>query len=225
MSNAQEILVDFLCVRDAKGQRPFTHVSLKNYDRWIINDNDLSEFHRLYANAIKCVPSLEMNIAELVPANSPIIIDFDFLPNDTIISKIVSRFTSILEYMFGDDNDFTCVITRRLRPYNRSTQFCNGIHIQFPYIICERWHLFSLREKFIDDCDINFRESDLNKIYDSHPSPNWLMYFSTKSGKEPYEIIKIFNNEKLEQKKISRCEIVNMLSMRNKNHMLIHPIR
>ena len=107
-----------------------THISVSNFGRYIINSSELEEFNKLYSTATENT----IDIAEVVPNEAPIVIDFSFsfknesdIKHNANITKIVSRFTSILADMFGDDKNYTCVVTKRRKPYRLSL-----IHISEP---------------------------------------------------------------------------------------------
>jgi len=225
--SADKALSEFLDAHVCKDKNLLTHTSLKTYGRWTIDDAELSKFYELYATAIKDNPFLEMNIVEKIPLNgSPIIVDLEFTfenekdikINNNNIDKVVRGLTSILHDMFCGDKNYTCIVMQRPKT---TTDRKYGIHIQFPYIVCEKQCHNLLKEEFIRTCDVDFGYGEY--MYD-FPLWNWFMYFSTKPGKEPYEITKIYNNEILNanyQKNNSLYETVDMLSVRNKNHLLI----
>jgi hypothetical protein len=132
---------------------------------------------------------------------------------------------------------------QRERPIPVRQGWKDRICFYFPYIVCDKKIHVLVKEMFINGCDIDFgKENSMEKIY-SCVLENWFVYFSTKPNKEPYEITKIYNNETLDakyrkndylryrkddhiyyQKNDSFYEIIDMLSVRNKCHMLIQPI-
>jgi len=142
--------------------------------------------------------------------------------NIEIGTQIVKKVMSVLIDRFGINNNFTCVALCLLNEYDdRVIKKVSYIH--FPYIICERIHHIIIRNiiEKICTCD-NIVVSEVE---------DRCLYLSSKSRKNPFEILKIYNNDELDallyQEKTydSILAFVNLLSARTKNNLLVQPIQ
>jgi len=227
--------------RNKTKNSPWTHGSLcapkGSYD---IPDDNMDEFYKLYDNHED-----EKGITERkTPKYGKMVVDLDFhfkkkpdprIINKTLIKKIVDYFTNILKECFknedNDDNMFMCVVLQRPAPYkkeskNGNTCYSDGLHIQFPHIICDYDIQHAIRNKALDEwslvededkilnMNINCTNS-LNEIYDELviKSTPWLLYGSTKPGLEPYDIVSIHNCD-IDKKDLSDIKWIKLLSIR-----------
>jgi len=230
-------LIKFLKFHIRQKNDPCTHISFTG-GAWNIRDDELTEFYKLYSDAVRYFP---MYIMEIQQNNiKPIIIDFDFhlekkelvrSINMDIATSIVKILTLILIDIFGDWHDFTCVVLQRPEQHNKKGyRWTDGLHVQFPYIVCESMYHTILRNTFIKICDIKFNcQNAIESIYDKNIT-NWCLYLSTKPEVKPYQILKIYNNEKLDayyqaNKSSSIFTFVNLLSIRNKNNLTIRSMK
>ena len=197
--------------------------------RWTI-DEDIDEFYNLYANALD-EDKTEYHFTELhYPDFGPIVIDFDFKMKEKTrqltpkyINSIVDEITGILYDIFDDNVDYTCFVLQRPAPYKKDGYWKDGIHFQFPNIVCDYTVQFVIRERFINSHKLGVECIDsLDKIYDKSviKSSPWCMYGSTKAGIEPYEIKWILNSD-IELKYLKTLDLVRILSIRNKRSQSI----
>ena len=215
-------LNNFLKCYESKGEH--THTSISK-GKWEIPDDKMEEFFVLYTDAINENEELHLTEKHILEAG-PIVIDLDFRfkeeieprpINEKIIEKIVKDLTNILREMFGEEN-YSCFVLQRPCGYKKKEYWNDGLHIQFPYIICEYIFQFALRNKFINTCDIEVEcETKLKDIYDDSviKNNNWCMYLSTKPGIKPYELKWIFNSDN-KPDDYTVLELVKLLSIRNK---------
>ena len=202
----------------------FTHTSMKG-GKWYIADDELSEFYKLYSKVDTKLCITEKH----QPKNGPIVIDLDFKlkkkerqVTKEVIKGIVKRLTKILENMFDEEEDYTCVVLQRPRMYEKNNLWTDGLHIQFPYLVCDYMLHFTLREKFIEKYELDFEcENELKDIYDEAviTRNNWCMYGSTKPGIKPYEIIGIYNSE-IKKDDLNELQWIKLLSIRNKTEII-----
>lgn len=207
-----------------------THTSFIG-GRWHIPDDELDDFYRLYAEAVKYFP---MHIVEIQhdPVR-PITVDLDFklLTKEQIRSfdvamatRIVAQLTEILIDMFGVNYNYTCVFSQRPVQALKKYVWTDGMHFHFPYIVCDKKYHKLLRDIFVGNSQIEIYGGWKN-VYDNVIS-NWCLYLSTKTYVAPYEIVKIFNNDELDSyyhadKIESVHTFVDLLSVRNRNKFAI----
>ncbi|HLX54865.1 MAG TPA: PriCT-2 domain-containing protein, partial [Aquella sp.] len=222
-----EKLTNFLIKHKTYNKVTFTHTSMSG-GSYSISKDDLSMFYKVYAEAIDANDT-EFHLTERhIPNVGPIVIDFDFRfekkskerPITKSIAKdIVSKLTEILKDMFGNDINYDCFVLQRPHQYKKKELWTDGLHIQFPYVICEYTYQFILRNEFINTYDLTIEcQNDMDNIYDKAviKSNNWCMYGSTKQDIKPYELKWIFNTEsKIED--FSTLKLVKLLSIRNKS--------
>jgi len=198
---------------------------------WHIPDDELDEFYRLYAEAVKYFP---MHIVEIQhdPVR-PITVDLDFklLAKEqirsfdvTMAAEIAMQLTEILTDMFGANHNYTCIFSQRPVQALKKRVWTDGMHFHFPYIVCDKKYHKLLRNIFIGNNQIEIDGSWQN-VYDNVIS-NWCLYLSTKTYVAPYEIVKIFNNDELDSyyhadKIESVHTFVDLLSVRNRNKFAI----
>src|SRR5262249_35130772 len=135
-----------------------THTSLYG-GKWYIDDSDLNEFYNLYVREIENGKIFYLTERHQ-DTYSPIIIDFDFRYNKkydespitiNIIDKIVDNITKIIKEAFSNDENFTCIVTKRPNIYKwKDDIYKDGIHIMFPYIVTKYEFQYVLREKYLD---------------------------------------------------------------------------
>ena len=226
-------LTEFLSEREVGIGAEFTHTSMIG-GKWNILEDDMEKFFKLYS---KAVTNTELYMTEKHVADfGPIVIDFDFKfetmikprPIDkSVMDSVVQHLKEILEEMFGDANDYTCVVLQRPCRYKKKEEYTDGLHIQFPFIVCEYVCQFALRQKFMTTYKFDIEcANDMNTIYDSAVilRNNWCMYMSTKKGLKPYEIVEIYYSD-LELDNMSTVQRVKLLSIRNKStDMRIKPV-
>uniref|UniRef100_A0A6C0C5V5 C962R-like N-terminal AEP domain-containing protein n=1 Tax=viral metagenome TaxID=1070528 RepID=A0A6C0C5V5_9ZZZZ len=200
-----------------------THISANN-GSWIIPSEDLSEFLKLYSDAVQY---FLLHIAEISPKDiKPIVADFffhhmdkeitDYISPDTITS-IVKKLELILVETFGNKHDFTCVVMVKKTGHADPRIF----RFHFPYIVCNNIHHLILRNKFIETCDPYCDAKgkfDMEEVYLGCSSIQYL-YLSTTHGIPQY---KIYDGKIVTE---NTQEMVKLLSLRNKDHLLIQPIR
>lgn len=231
--NDKSNLIKFLWqFRVNKGER-CTHTSMSG-GLWDIPDDTLKIFYELYAIDVK---KRELCMTEKHnPEYGPIVIDLDFKfkekaivrqIDEKLIKQIVKKITEILKEIFGNDRDYTCFVSQRPAQYKKKDNWCDGLHIQMPFIVCEYMFHFVLRNKFISEFKLEIETvNKLNEIYDDSviQRNNWCMYLSTKPGIASYQIIDLYNSDMV-LNELNTLQLVKILSIRNKTEkQLIKPI-
>jgi P4 family phage/plasmid primase-like protien len=213
--------------------KTFTHTSMSG-GLWNIPDNQLRIFFNLYA---KAVTESELHMTEKhIYGFGPIVIDFDFefsqknkprLINKIIRDNIVNYLIKTLKEIFGTDHDYTCIVLQRPHQYKKIKKkqeiWSDGLHIQFPFIVCEYIFQYALRNKFMDNFNFGIEcTNSMNEIYDESViySNGWCLYLSTKKDKDPYDVVDIYNSE-LVWEELSTLKQIKLLSIRNKSDINI----
>ncbi|RYE13167.1 MAG: hypothetical protein EOP34_09410, partial [Rickettsiales bacterium] len=149
------------------------------------------------------------------------------LPQLETVNLIIDFLTNFLTNLLGDKHNYMCVLLKRPSGYfNKKNAWIDGIHLQFPYIVCDYMFQFALRNKFIKSYKVEFEcVNDIKDIYDEAviTRNNWCLYRSTKQGVKPYDIFKIFNSD-LEIDELNVLQRVKLLSIRNKSKHYTKPI-
>lgn len=234
---------------------PWTHGSLCDpKGSYNIPVDKMKEFYKLYSEykGTKGITEAKTPIyGKLI-----IDFDFHFekkitpRPIDTkLINKIVEYFTNVLKLCFEIDDEITdndsqdsensdddiinvmndkymCVVLQRPQSYKKKNYYSDGLHIQFPNIICDYDIQHQIRNKFIHECALSTQEgkvlilnlkcvNNLDNIYDKLviKSTPWLLYGSGKPDLDPYDIISI-HNSKLKKKQLSNIQWIKLLSIR-----------
>jgi hypothetical protein len=231
-------LYSFLANYNVQTKEPYTHISIGYpYGKWNVPDEMLPQFYELYSNMISVEPetgllklcnnNLQAHIAEnKFSTHAPIIIDLDFKSsqkerkiNNTIIDIIISTFMDIVKPIFDKSENFMCVILQRKFPYQIKNLWRDGLHIHFPYLICDYDTQFYIREMFIRNYPSDLGDN-MEKIYDKMPikACSWLLYGSNKRDHDPYDIVKIYNSD-IKIGDLTKPEWVKLLSVRNKHRI------
>ena len=238
-------LIDLLSsCRCEKGQ-VYTHTSMgKPLGSFNISDNLRDRFFELYER--ECFNGYnKFHITEKHDSISPILIDFDFkydwnseddkeeithFFDVDFLKEVIQIYTDWLKtYMVIDDpKQLQAFVLQRRRFYVLEKEnkkfFKDGFHIQYPYLITEPGIQYLLRNHVLDVCKENFGIETLNSWDDIIDESviernNWLLYGSTKPGKNRYELCYIFD-ENIEEVKIDTNNehapksLVRLLSIR-----------
>lgn len=242
-----EILSNFLKAHSANGGNEWTHTSIKNpKGSFIIPDNKLDEFYKLYNTALK--QGNELYITERCNDNSPIRIDIDFrlensqgIPPATLkhfynknhyIQLCKELWNIVKNYLDIDDNKSKVYITEKKCPSLKSNgDIGDGFHLIFPEICCSAKFQLFLRQKILNSNVINEIFSDIpfsnsiEEVYDKGIiDRNWTLYGSIGKLDGPlYKITSIYDVEKdnFEQfNQVINEDIVKYLSVRNKEDII-----
>lgn len=220
---------------DAKAD--YTHTSM-NGGKWKIPNEVMDEFYEKYT---ECLLTETLYLTEKhKPLYSQIVVDLDFkfakktnprpLSNDVII-RIVEKLTCILKTILQDHDkkhNYMCVILQRPDMYLSKEYYKDGLHIQFPYIVCNYECHYALRNMFIQDFVHNLdciQEND-NAYYDSAviEKNNWTLFGSTKPNMngnqiQPYAIKKIMNSD-VRKSDLTLLKWTKLLSIRNRKPLI-----
>lgn len=210
----------------------YTHTSMSG-GSYNIPDEEMITFLKLYSREVQ---NKEFHLTERhMKKYGPIVIDLDFkfnekqkprVINKEVRDRIVLFLTKSLLEIFSKDNNYTCIVLQRPGQYQRKdTKWSDGLHIQFPYIICDFLVQYWLREKFISEFNLDVACIDsIDKIYDKSviEKNNWCMYLSTKPDIRPYDVVEIYNS-KIVWEDLSMIKKIKILSIRTENDV-IEPI-
>jgi len=232
MSQFENFLSQYAVFKKNNPNFIYTHTSMTG-GSWNIPENKTKLFFSKYSKALK---TAELHFTEKhIPNFGPIIIDFDFkfktdsiprIIDRNVIENVVDTITNILMKVFDPNKNYTCVVLQRPSGYQKGKIWTDGLHIQFPYIVCKYSLQHALRNKFISHYKFKFQcENELDNIYDKYviEVTNWCMYGSTKRNIKPYEIVAIYNSD-LKKEDLNTYNCVELLSIRNKLKYYIDPI-
>lgn len=211
----------------------YTHTSLTG-GKWNIPIEVRDLFYEIYTRE---VGKRELHLTEKhIPNCGPIVIDMDFkfkeepqkrLINKKLIVRIVDTLTQILKTIFGYRMIYDCYVLQRPQVYKKKDCYCDGLHIQFPNVVCEYMYQYELRSQFIKNFEFGIEcENKIEDIYDKSviDRNNWCMYRSTKQDIPPYKVVRILNSNK-NINDYTVLEMVKILSIRNKTfNTMVKPI-
>jgi P4 family phage/plasmid primase-like protien len=208
-----------------KAGMQFTHTSMIG-GSWNIPDWAMNDFYYIYSKEV--MSGRELCLTEKhIPKFGPIIIDMDFkfskkpkqrLINKELIKKIVDELTKILKTIFCDNLKYDCFVLQRPGMYEKQNKYCDGLHIQFPYVVCDYEYHRELRSQFIETFKFDIGcDNKIEDVYDMAviSRNNWCMFLSTKRNIKPYEVVRILNSKRT-LKDYSVLGLIKLLSIRNK---------
>jgi P4 family phage/plasmid primase-like protien len=143
--------------------------------------------------------------------------------NETI-SQLVNLYNStIKECLQIEDYHLQAFVFERDRPRVDRGVTKDGIHIIYPYIICNVDIQHIIREKVLEKANPIFEPiKSINKIDDIIDksvvsSNNWFMYGCSKLTAKPYKITHVFNSqgEEVDDFDMSDKDLIELLSMRD----------
>ncbi len=209
--------------------------------------NNLDEFYKIYYKHVFKL-NLPAHVTEAPDSNgiSQMKVDIDLkykldkldrLYDDDLLKKLILfHYEEIKNWVIelSDEERLTFVFEKTKPIWDRKeTKYVkDGVHLMMPYLITPWLLQNKIREYVVKKCkEVElFKKYELiNKISDVIDKAiirknNWLLYGSSKNGKEPYLLTKIFKyNEDgniveipIDKKKYSNKKLIKLLSIRNK---------
>lgn len=210
-------LKKFLYTRKVSKGEAYTHNSI--WDRKLgigyagcfnIPEKDKEEFYQIYCNSV-FKNGEQAFLAEKHEELSPILIDIDLrYLKSTSTGRIYTKefIESVLKLYMKHINNYLVIKEDRERyafvfekkkpiEYDETTMK-DGIHIIFPYLITEPSIQFIIRNNLLNDCKEIIKSIEVSNsaddIFDEAVIENnsWLLYGSTKPGKDYYRLSNIF---------------------------------
>ena len=215
LSNIEKLnqfLLNHYVEKDAKC---FTHVEFcpgMGRGRYYISDGEYPIFFELYQKALEDKNNLK--IVESPKTLSPLKIDFDFrfeehysehqYTQDDIKNIIKAYLVEVDKYLDIDNSLKKAFVYEIPEPVvdnsGKTITYKDGIHIMFPDIVTKpnvqyiiRDNIIAKFENIIDKDKINYINTP-NDIVDKAiiKSAGWVMYGSSKPGRKPYSLTKIY---------------------------------
>ena len=196
-------LLDFL--RRFKTDSLYTHTSQDPPGKYYIPEND-KDFWGLYLKTAK--NRNYINLLENPNSEGPLRVDIDFrynpedaterLYNFEYIKALVGFYQSEIKKIVAtgleDDTLFRCVVLEKRKPRYVDGLMKDGLHLHFPFLICDTWVFKLLRGRVIEllrKCPLWNKlplSEDMDKVIDRNmATKTWHMYGSSKSSRqEPY---------------------------------------
>ena len=150
------------------------------------------------------------------------------------IKSIVDLYhKAISHYLDVTDDQMKAFIFERDNPYKDRGNMKDGIHIMYPYIICDTKIQHLIREHVLLYCQPILSQlgckNNFDDIVDKSviSTNNWLMYGCCKPTAKPYKLTHIYDNEynDLNIKKYDNKQLIKMLSIRDHDVALSKPIK
>ena len=235
-----------------------THQYIKNTHRlnFTIDDKEYDDFIKLYRKNIK---TTHFGLMEKTNRDTSLYLDFDikYKKNERLftiieIEQIIKIINTLINKLFDIQNDndsdnsenetsnkdlIKAFLLIKDDPiYNKEKElYCDGFHIQYPYLILNKYNkilLFDkIREKLINNECIknicNKTKCDIDSIFDKKVISDTKWWFLYKSGKtiindgiineSIYKVIKIFNYYCIENPLEKSNTLIKILSLRQPN--------
>jgi P4 family phage/plasmid primase-like protien len=156
-----------------------------------------------------------IHLTEKPPQVSMLKIDLDFKFNEEIkqrlhtsdlIRSFIQKYNLMIrKYLdLKEDDSLISYVFERQSPYQQKGETKDGIHIMYPYLICDTNIQHVIREAVVQETGDIFKDLPLkNSIKDVIDKAvistnNWLMFGCSKPGRSPYELVHIYDS-KLEE--------------------------
>lgn len=183
---------------------------------------------------IMFVKKIPVHLTEKPPQNTLVKVDLDFKYQlednerkytlDHIKSMVELYQKAICHYMEVEDEQLKAFVFERDHPYKDRGNIKDGIHIMFPYLICDTKIQHLIREHVLVNCQpilsqLGCKNNNYEDIIDKSiiSTNNWLMYGCSKPQAKPYKLTHIFDREQndLNTKKYDPKTLLNLLSIRD----------
>lgn len=201
--------MSFLDEHRVYGDVAFTHTGLDTLmkGKYNIPDESAERFHELYTSALE--GGMPMSLTEKHKEMGPLLVDLDLLFSQEIglvrkiteqnITSLYQIYILVLSHIFGDsvsDDLKDAYVFVKPEPVHHNGNIKDGVHIIFPKLVVKTDVQLTVREYVVKEC----RESKLfsiigckNTVEDIIDEAvvkrnNWLMYGSSKTGNNPYEL-------------------------------------
>lgn len=202
--------------------------------RYHIPVEEKDQFINLLSNALN--NNIQVHLTEAPTKHSIIKIDFDFRFNleenkrkysiDNIVEIVKLYNTAIQYYMEIKDNQLQAFIFERDTPYPDKGNYKDGIHIMYPYIVCDTDIQHLIREHVLQHCQSIVSQigckNDIDDVIDESviSRNNWLMYGCCKMGPKPYKLTHIYDNNfnDINIRNYDTLKLLHLLSIRD------HPV-
>ena len=191
---------------------PWTHTMTDTpFGCYDIPDDYYGKFLTLYRKAIHA--GYEPHIAEKQKESGPIIIDFDFkhskkhssrVYTEKDIRNIIRLYNRVLKkYLDINPSDIEAYVFEKSKPDLRGGEYCDGIHVMYPFICAKASLRHLMREKFIELVEENgifenlHLTNSLQEIFDKQVvfTNAWMLYGSKKkSTSQRYVLTHIYQS-------------------------------
>lgn len=167
-----------------------------------ILDDQIDNFFNIYSDAIYAEKTVK--VAEKYNEFGPIVLDLDFrhIENQryyttNMIVKCITLYNQIIKkYLNVSNGNMIAYIMEKKNPKSYRDYYRDGLHIMYPNI-CVKFELQLLMQK---DFAKKLLEENVfgtiplldTNVVDECFTRSWLLYGSTKSGCEPYELTQIY---------------------------------
>jgi P4 family phage/plasmid primase-like protien len=185
-----------------------------------------------------------LHLTEKPPQVSMLKIDLDFkfdneithrLHTPDLIANFIRHYNSMIrKYLYLKDNDsLTSYVFQRKAPYQEKDRTKDGVHIMYPYLICDTNVQHVIREAVIQEIGDIFKDLPLRNVIKDVidkaiiSSNNWLMFGCSKPMRSPYELVQIYDSElqeisdEDENKTDYQLQLMELLSIREPQYSSI----
>lgn len=225
-----------------KGQE-FTHTSLGkpvgSYNIPVTKKDQLIDL--LYETLF--VKKLSVHLTEKPVTHTLIKVDLDFkfeldqnerkYTLEHVRGMVDLYHKAIKTYLDVTDEQLKAFVFEREAPYKDRGNCKDGIHLMYPYIVCDTAIQHLIREHVLLYCQSVLStigcKNNFDDIVDDRviSTNNWLMYGCSKPGPKPYKLTHIYDHEynDLNIRKYDEKSLLRLLSIRDHDPTTSIPIR
>ena len=187
---------------------------------------------------------IAVHLTEKPPQETIVKVDLDFKYQleenerkyniDHIKSMVDLYHKAICHYLDVSNEQLKAFVFERDAPYKDRGNTKDGIHIMYPYIICDTQIQHLIREHVLLNCQpilsqLGCKNSNYDDIVDKSivSVNNWLMYGCSKPTAKPYKLTHIYDYEynDLNTKKYNEKQLIKLLSIRDHESSEFKPIK
>lgn len=220
-----------------KATKP-THTGMSQMmGKYIVQQDERDSFFDLYTKSLGKGELLYLT--EVHEDKGPIVIDIDMrFPIDhglkrqyseSDIEKVIRAYhTQIRHFLKIEEKDIVAFVFEKPTPSKCLGNIKDGVHIMYPYIICNADIQYAIRENVI----VSFADSEvfkhlglkntLDDVFDIAvvSRNNWLLYGSGKDDSPRYKLSMIFDSSVNRMKTLVKDkELPKLLSIQGKGHL------
>jgi P4 family phage/plasmid primase-like protien len=236
-------LYQFLSQYKATKEEGYTHTSIGrpagSYNIPVDKKDELIDC--LYETIF--VRKVAVHLTEKPPQETIIKADLDFKYQledssrkytiDQIKSIVDLYHKAIRHFLDVSDEELKAFVFERDAPYKDKGNSKDGVHIMYPYLICDTKIQHLIRDHVLQNCQTILSQLGCKNNFDDIvdkavvSTNNWLMYGCSKMGPKPYKLTHIFDQEfnDLNIKKYDNKTLLKLLSIRDHDPVMFKPIK
>ena len=131
---------------------------------------------------------------------------------------------AIRHFMDVKEKDFCCMVFERDEPYRQDGNLKDGVHLIFPYIVCDTTIQHMIRNRVLENIHVVYSSLTLKNSYEDMVDKqvisknNWLMYGCQKPGRDPYSLTRVVDGylKEMDVSSFTNRDLIELLSLYRK---------